>query len=166
MLPKNRKPKSDAVASCSQFLDREIELIHPKILVSLGYYATRYLFEKYRIPLLPKQEFREVYGNLVGADLNEKGIIELFDTYEKRKILLTPINGSGFILGRGSQQFTSEVIKRVGRENIMVAGTRDKVNRLECLKADTGDFEVDKLLSGYLQVTVGYKEEMMVDVRF
>jgi hypothetical protein len=30
---------------------------------------------------------------------------------------------------------------------------------------DTGDFEVDKLLSGYLPVTVGYKEEMMIEVR-
>jgi predicted polyphosphate/ATP-dependent NAD kinase len=104
-------------------------------------------------------------GNLVGTDLNEKGILELFDTYEKRKILLTPIGGNGFILGRGSKQFTPEVIKRVGRENIMVVSTRDKINRLECLRVDTGDFEVDKLLSGYLQVTVGYKEEMMVDVR-
>jgi predicted polyphosphate/ATP-dependent NAD kinase len=104
-------------------------------------------------------------GNLVGTDLNEKGILYLFDTYEKRKILLTPIGGNGFILGRGSKQFTPEVINRVDRENIMVVGTRDKVNRLECLRVDTGDFEVDKLLSGYLQVTVGYKEEMMVEVR-
>jgi predicted polyphosphate/ATP-dependent NAD kinase len=47
----------------------------------------------------------------------------------------------------------------------MVVSTKDKINRLECLRVDTGDFEVDKLLSGYLQVTVGYKEEMMVDVR-
>jgi len=78
---------------------------------------------------------------------------------------VTPIGGNGFIFGRGSKQFTPEVIKRVKMENIMVAGTRDKVNRLECLRVDTGDFEVDKLLSGYLQVTVGYKEEMMVEVR-
>ncbi|MBE9544873.1 MAG: ATP-NAD kinase family protein [Proteobacteria bacterium] len=104
-------------------------------------------------------------GRLVGTDLNEKGILELFDTYEKRKILLTPIGGNGFIFGRGSKQFTPEVIKRVKRENIMVAGTRDKVNRLECLRVDTGDFEVDRLLSGYVSVAVGYKEEMMIEVR-
>ena len=104
-------------------------------------------------------------GNLVGTDLNEKGILDLFDIYEKRKIILTPIGGNGFILGRGSKQFTPEVIKQVDRENIMVVGTSDKVNRLECLRVDTGDFGVDKLLSGYMQVTVGYKEEMMVEVR-
>jgi len=39
MLPKNRKPKSDEVASCSQYLDREIDLIHPGMLAPLGYYA-------------------------------------------------------------------------------------------------------------------------------
>jgi DNA polymerase len=62
MLPKNRNPKSDEIASCSPYLDREIELIDPKILASLGYYATRYILEKYGVPLPPKPEFREVYG--------------------------------------------------------------------------------------------------------
>jgi len=68
MLPKNRKPKSDEIATCSKYLDREIELIHPEILAPLGYYATRYFFEKYKIPLPPKPEFREVYGNVLEVD--------------------------------------------------------------------------------------------------
>jgi len=104
-------------------------------------------------------------GKSVGADLNEKGILELFDKYEKRKIILTPIGGNGFILGRGSKQFTPEVIKQVDRENIMVVATRDKINRLDCLRVDTGDSDLDRLLSGYMEVTVGYKEKMMVKVR-
>jgi predicted polyphosphate/ATP-dependent NAD kinase len=104
-------------------------------------------------------------GHLVGTDLNEEGILNLVDKYDKRKILLTPIGGNGFILGRGSKQFTPEVIKQVDRDNIVVVGTKDKVNRLECLRVDTGDFEVDKLLSGYMPVAVGYKEELMVEIR-
>jgi uracil-DNA glycosylase family 4 len=68
MLPKNRKPKSDEIATCSQYLDREIEFIHPEILAPLGYFATRYLLEKYRIPLPPKPEVREVYGNVLEVD--------------------------------------------------------------------------------------------------
>ena len=75
MLPKNRKPKSDEIAACCQYLEREIELIHPEILAPLGYYATRYLFEKYRIPLPPKQVFREVYGNVL--EVEGKTIIPL-----------------------------------------------------------------------------------------
>ena len=104
-------------------------------------------------------------GELVGTDLNEKGILGLFERYGKRRIIVTPIGGNGFIFGRGSKQFTPEVIKRVGRENIVVVGTRDKLSRLDCLRVDTGDFELDELLCGYMEVTVGYKEGMMVKVR-
>jgi uracil-DNA glycosylase family 4 len=68
MLPKNRKPKSDEIATCSQYLDREIELIHPEILAPLGYYATRYILEKYGIPSSPKREFRRIYGNVLEVD--------------------------------------------------------------------------------------------------
>ncbi len=68
MLPKYRKPKSEEIKICSQYLDREIEIINPRILVSLGHYATRYLFEKYAFPLPPKQKFQEVYGKVLKAD--------------------------------------------------------------------------------------------------
>jgi predicted polyphosphate/ATP-dependent NAD kinase len=104
-------------------------------------------------------------GKSVGADLNEKGILKLLDKYKKRKIILTPIGGNGFILGRGSKQLTPEVIKQVGKENIMVVATRDKINRLDCLRVDTGDSDLDGRLSGYAGVTVGSKEKMMVQVR-
>ncbi len=104
-------------------------------------------------------------GKLVGTDLNEKDILNLLKKYEKRKIIVTPIGGNGFLFGRGSKQFSPEVIKQVGRENIMVVGTKDKVNRLDCLRVDTGDFDVDRSLCGYLEITVGYKEGMMVKVK-
>jgi len=104
-------------------------------------------------------------GKTVETDVNETGILDLFNKYEKRKIILTPIGGNGFILGRGSKQITPEVIKQVDRGDIIVVGTRDKVDRLECLRVDTGDLEVDRLLSGYMEVAVGYNETMMLKVR-
>jgi DNA polymerase len=67
MLPKNRKPKPDEIVTCIQYLDQEIELINPRILAPLGYYATRYIFEKYNIPLPSKSKFHEVYGNALKA---------------------------------------------------------------------------------------------------
>jgi predicted polyphosphate/ATP-dependent NAD kinase len=104
-------------------------------------------------------------GALVGTDLNEKSILNLLEGYEKRKIIVTPIGGNGFIFGRGSKQFTPEVIRQVGRENIMVVGTRDKVSQLSCLRVDTGDLELDEALCGYITVTVGYKEGMVMEIR-
>jgi len=64
MLPKYRKPKQDEIDMCSDYLDKEIELINPEILVPLGHYATSYIFRKYSLPLLSKQEFYIIYGKL------------------------------------------------------------------------------------------------------
>lgn len=75
MLPKYRRPKSEEIKLCSRYLNREIEVINPRILASLGYYASRYIFEKYDLPLLSKKEFREVFGKVFDAD--NKKIIPL-----------------------------------------------------------------------------------------
>ena len=90
--------------------------------------------------------------------------MRLFERYEKRKIIVTPIGGNGFIFGRGSKQLTPQVIKQVGRENILVVGTRDKVNQLDCLRVDTGEFELDEMLGGYLKVWVGCREAIVMKV--
>jgi len=104
-------------------------------------------------------------GELVGEDVNEKGILDLFRRCSQRKIVVTPIGGNGFIFGRGSKQFTPEVIRQVGRENIIVVGTRDKVSQLDCLRVDTGDLALDEALSGYVEVTVDYREAMVMEVK-
>jgi DNA polymerase len=75
MLPKNRKPKSDEIASCGPFLDREIVLIGSKILAPLGYYAARFILEKYGFQVPAKYEFHNLYGELLKVD--DKKIIPL-----------------------------------------------------------------------------------------
>lgn len=54
MLPKNRKPKMDEIALCSQFLDEEISIIQPEIIVPLGSYATNAILNKYNINPQPE----------------------------------------------------------------------------------------------------------------
>jgi len=102
---------------------------------------------------------------LVGEDVNERAILGLFERHELRKIVVTPIGGNGFIFGRGSKQLTPDVIRQVGKENVIVVGTRQKLRDLDCLRVDTGDLELDEVLSGYIKVAVGYREWMMVQVR-
>jgi len=101
---------------------------------------------------------------LVGQDLNERKILDLFARYERRKIIVTPIGGNGFIFGRGSKQFTPTVIRQVGRENLIVVATRSKLSDLDCLRVDTGDAALDAALAGYIQVTVGYREAIVMKV--
>jgi len=62
VLPKYRRPKSDEIEICSEYLAKEIELINPEIIVTLGYFATRYIFKKYGIMLPSKSEFCNIYG--------------------------------------------------------------------------------------------------------
>ncbi len=64
MLPNYRKPKQDEIEACSHYLDKEIELINPEILAPLGYYAVKYIFEKYAIVLPPKAEYHKILGNV------------------------------------------------------------------------------------------------------
>ena len=49
MLPKYRKPKLDEIETCAQYLDKEIELINPEVISTLGYFAARHIFERYNI---------------------------------------------------------------------------------------------------------------------
>jgi predicted polyphosphate/ATP-dependent NAD kinase len=102
--------------------------------------------------------------HLVGRDLNERGILVLFERYEKRVIVVTPLGGNGFILGRGNKQFTPEVIRQTGPENVRVVATRQKLRTLDCLRVDTGDLDVDQMLCGWVTVTVGYRESRMMNV--
>ncbi len=66
MLPDYRKPKQDEIEICSKYLDEEIKIVDPDILVPLGYYSTRYLFNKYDISF--KKDFAEITGELFLAD--------------------------------------------------------------------------------------------------
>ena len=52
-LPGNRKPKMVEIESCGFYLDREIEIVKPRLLVPMGYCATRYLLERYGLTHTP-----------------------------------------------------------------------------------------------------------------
>ena len=103
-------------------------------------------------------------GTIIGKDLNEEKMLQLLTKYNTVKIILSPIGGQGFIFGRGNKEFTPSIIRRVGKENIIVVATRDKMSKLPFLRVDTGDSELDQLLHGYMKVTIDYNEEVVVKI--
>ena len=63
-LPNNRKPNRDEIITCARYLNAEIRWARPRVIVPLGYYATRYLFEKYVLPWPPSREGGELFGTV------------------------------------------------------------------------------------------------------
>lgn len=65
--PENRNPEPDEIAACQPFLERQIEIVAPKVLVALGKFAAQTLlatttpisklrgnwFEYHGVPLMP-----------------------------------------------------------------------------------------------------------------
>lgn len=101
---------------------------------------------------------------IVGENLNEKKILDQLKNFPKVRIILSPIGGNAFLLGRGNQEFSPKVLKLIGKENIIVVATRDKINKVKCLRVDTNDMEVDNMLKGYIKVVTHYNEETLMEV--
>ncbi len=101
---------------------------------------------------------------IVGIDLNERGILELLNKHKKAKIIVSPIGGQGFIFGRGNKQFTPKVLKKIGKKNVKIVSTEEKIKGLRCLMVDTGDIKTDEMLKGLAKVIIGYKEELIIEI--
>ena len=104
-------------------------------------------------------------GERIAGDLSEQDILSLLDdvTYSKVKIVVTVIGGQGHVFGRGNQQLSAAVIRRVGAENIIIVATRNKLRSLEGrpLRVDTGDTELDAELAGMKQILTGYEQRTL-----
>ena len=77
------------------------------------------------------------------------------------------IGGTGCLFGRGNQQISAEVLKRVGRERIAVLAPPSKLALLgpDGFFVDTGDAGVDRMLSGHIRVRTAPRREMVMRVR-
>lgn len=104
-------------------------------------------------------------GELAGSDLNEHALLELLDRYPQAAIIVTPLGGNGFIFGRGNMQFTPQVLRRVGFENVIVIANRDKLRGFSSLHVDTGDPELDDDLAGHINVIVGRGHHKLMPVQ-
>lgn len=101
---------------------------------------------------------------LVASDVGEHQLFELVNQHQgDSRIVVTAIGGQGHVFGRGNQQISPRVIRKVGKNNIIVVATRDKLVALQPhpLLVDTGDSELDQELSGYVRVVTGWEDSIM-----
>ena len=71
--PENRNPMTEEIKACTPFLDLQIEIIQPKIIATLGNFATSFIFEKFG---LEKKSISTVHGKVF--DMGSVKIIPLF----------------------------------------------------------------------------------------
>ena len=64
--PGNRDPRPEEVRACTPFLDRQIQIIRPKVIVTLGRHSTRYIFSKAGLPF---KRMSDVRGRAYEAEL-------------------------------------------------------------------------------------------------
>ncbi|ARD23045.1 ATP-NAD kinase family protein [Shewanella japonica] len=102
---------------------------------------------------------------IVASDVTANQLLELTQN-KPTKLVITLIGGQGHILGRGNQQLSPELIKRIGKDNIIILATKTKLKALEGrpLIVDSGDPELDSALSGYYKITTGYHDYVMYQV--
>ncbi|MCT4607364.1 MAG: ATP-NAD kinase family protein [Marinisporobacter sp.] len=102
---------------------------------------------------------------LIKKDLTEKELLrEIRD--KNVKLVITPIGGQGYLFGRGNQQISPKVIRLVGKKNIIVVATSQKLRSLDgrAFLVDTGEPLLDQELCGYIRVISGYKELVMYKI--
>ena len=100
--------------------------------------------------------------HLIAKDVNEKMILKLISGHSA-KIVLTIIGGQGHLFGRGNQQFSPQVIRRIGKENILIIATPEKIHALngQPIRVDTGDESLDRELYGMAKIITGYDEHTL-----
>lgn len=105
-------------------------------------------------------------GRLLAADVTEAQLLRLLDRAPEAGILASVTGGQGFLFGRGNQQISAEVIRRVGRGNITVVTGAGKLAALDpaVLQVDTGVAEVDAMLAGYIGVHTAPGQRMMMRI--
>ena len=104
-------------------------------------------------------------GRMLGKDLGERELLQLIGD-EPVTLLIGVVGGQGALLGRGNQQLSPTVLRRIGTENIeIVAGLR-KLLELDppLLHVDTGDPELDRALGGYRRVHVAPRRTLVCRV--
>ncbi|MCG8635312.1 MAG: ATP-NAD kinase family protein [Desulfobacterales bacterium] len=102
---------------------------------------------------------------LISSDASERELLDITRGREAR-IFITPIGGQGYLFGRGNHQFSPELIQQVGKGNIRVGATLEKIGSLrgQPFLVDTGDPDTDRMLAGYTRVITGYRQEMMYPI--
>ena len=81
-------------------------------------------------------------------------------------MLLSPMGGQGFLIGRGNLQLSPRVLRKIGIGNIMGVATPAKLLSISRIRIDTGDSLLDEEIRGkkYIKMIQGYRTIKIVKI--
>ena len=103
----------------------------------------------------------------VGTDLSESDLLELLSSHDgPTTLLLSPMGGQGFLIGRGNLQLSPQVLRLIGIDNILGVVTPAKLLSVRRLRIETGDPELDADFAAmrYMKVLQGYRTTRVLPV--
>jgi predicted polyphosphate/ATP-dependent NAD kinase len=94
---------------------------------------------------------------LIATDCDEKTLLALAEKYPDTRVIISPIGAQGFILGRGNQQISAGLVRKIGIKNLIVIATPHKLAQSPYLYIDTGDADLDREFGDSIQIISGYR---------
>ncbi len=109
----------------------------------------------------------------IHLDLNEQSLLEIIhqhvdDNGEAKPILLllSPMGGQGFLIGRGNLQLSPEVLMEIGIDNILGVATPSKLIGLSNVRIDTGDVALDEMFQKkrFIKILQGFRTTRLIRI--
>ena len=107
------------------------------------------------------------HNGIMHKDLNEQGLLEHISNHSGAKLLLlSPMGGQGFLIGRGHLQLSPAVLREIEIGNILGIATPAKLLGLSEIRIDTGDDSLDQEFQEkkYLKMLQGYRTTRVIRV--
>ena len=113
------------------------------------------------------------HGGSLHNDLNESELIRILGEHvdedgQQRPLLLllSPMGGQGFLIGRGNLQLSPTVLRLVGHTNILGVATPSKLIGLEAVRIDTGDESLDDEFQTkrFIKILQGFRTTRLIRV--
>jgi predicted polyphosphate/ATP-dependent NAD kinase len=107
------------------------------------------------------------------TDLNEQQLLEVIAQHvdesgheRPRLLLLSPMGGQGFLIGRGNLQLSPDVLRMIGIENILGVATPAKLIGLNAVRIDTGEVELDQVFQTkrFIKILQGFRTTRLIRI--
>lgn len=113
------------------------------------------------------------HGETLHNDLNESQLLELISGHKESNgdarpllLLLSPMGGQGFLIGRGNLQLSPDVLRMIGHDNILGVATPSKLIGLDAVRIDTGDSDLDDAFQDkrFIKILQGFRTTRLIRV--